>query len=139
MESGMGCTRVRSSDPLPTYLLTQGQADQLAQEWLESWNSHDLDRIMGHYNEQSSLSALSSWKLLNDRTGTVKGKASLRDYFSKGLAEFPNLIFHLHKVFPGMRSVMVYYESVNDLIAAETMELDDQRLIARVLAHYAPK
>jgi hypothetical protein len=38
-----------------------------------------------------------------------------------------------------MRSVTVYYESVSDLIAAETMELDDQRLIARVLAHYAPK
>ncbi|MBX3120582.1 MAG: hypothetical protein KF784_16105 [Fimbriimonadaceae bacterium] len=28
---------------------------------------------------------------------------------------------------------------VNNLMAAETMELDDQRLITRVLAHYAPK
>lgn len=87
MESGMGCTRVRSSDPLPTYLLTQGQADQLAQEWLESWNSHDLDRIMGHYNEQIEFVSPFVVKLLNDRTGTVNGKASLRDYFSKRLSQ----------------------------------------------------
>jgi hypothetical protein len=71
MESGMGGTRVRFSDPLPTYLLTQGQADQLAQEWLESWNSHDLDRIMGHYNEQIEFVSPFVVKLLNDRTGTV--------------------------------------------------------------------
>jgi hypothetical protein len=139
MESGMGCTRVRSSDPLPAYQLTQGQADQFAREWLESWNSHDLDRIMGHYNEQVEFVSPFVVKLLNDPTGTVRGKKALRDYFSKGLAKYPDLTFYLQKFFLGVRSVTVYYESVNDLIAAKTMELDDRRLIARVLAHYAPK
>ena len=124
---------------MSAYLLTQGQADRLAREWLESWNSHDLDRIMGHYSERIEFVSPFIVKLLGDPTGIVRGKEALRDYFSKGLAKYPNLTFHLHKVFPGLQSVTVYYESVNDLMAAETMELDDQRLIARVLAHYAPK
>lgn len=139
MESGMGCTRVRCSELLPVYLLTQGQADQFAREWLESWNSHDLDRIMGHYNEQIEFVSPFVVRLLNDRTGTVRGKEALSDYFSKGLAKYPDLTFHLHKVLPGVRSVTVYYESVNDLMAVETMEFDDGGFIARVLAHYASK
>ncbi|MGQ0557855.1 MAG: nuclear transport factor 2 family protein [Nitrospiraceae bacterium] len=124
---------------MPMYLFTQEQADQFAREWLDSWNSHDLDRIMGHYNEQIEFISPFVAKLLHDRTGTVRGKEALRDYFSRGLAKYPNLTFHLHKAFLGVRSVTVYYESVNDLMAAETMEIDDQRLIARVLAHSALK
>lgn len=121
------------------YLLTQEQADQLAHEWLKSWNSHDLDRIMRHYSEQIEFVSPFVVKLLNERTGTIRGKAALRGYFSKGLEKYPDLTFHLRKVFLGMRSVTVYYESINDLMAAETMEIDDRGLIARVLAHYAPK
>lgn len=122
-----------------TDLLTQGQADRFAREWLESWNSHDLERIMEHYNEQIEFVSPFIVKLLGDPTGTVRGKEALRDYFSKGLAKYPDLTFHLQRVFLGTRSVTVYYESVDNLMAAEMMELDDRRLIARVLAHYAPK
>ena len=94
---------------------------------------------MRHYNEQIEFVSPFVVKLLNDPTGIVRGKEAVRDYFSKGLTKYPNLIFHLRKVFLGLGSVTVYYESVNDLMAAETMEIDDQRLIVRVLAHYAPK
>ena len=139
MESGMDGARVRSSDPTSVYLLTRGQADQFAGEWLESWNSRDLDRIMRHYSERIEFVSPFVVKLLNDPTGIVRGKEALRDYFSKGLVQYPDLTFHLHKVFLGARSVTLYYESVNDQMAAEMMELDDQRLIVRVLAHYVPK
>lgn len=122
-----------------TDLLTQGEADRFARQWLESWNSHDLERIMEHYNEQIEFVSPFVVKLLGDPTGTVRGKAALRAYFSKGLAKYPDLTFHLHKVFHGVRSIAVYYESVKDLMAVETMEIDDQGLIAHVLAHYASK
>lgn len=94
---------------------------------------------MEHYNEQIEFVSPFIVKLLGDPTGTVRGKEALRDYFSKGLAKYPDLTFHLQRVFLGTRSVTVYYESVDNLMAAEMMELDDRRLIARVLAHYAPK
>lgn len=77
---------------MSAYLLTQGQAERLAREWLESWNSHDLDRIMGHYSERIEFVSPFIVKLLGDPTGTVGGKEALRYYFSKGLAKYPNLI-----------------------------------------------
>jgi hypothetical protein len=77
MESGMGCARVRSNDPMLAYQLTQGQADRLAREWLKSWNSHDLDRIMRHYSEGIEFVSPFVLKLLNDPTRTVRGKKAL--------------------------------------------------------------
>jgi len=121
------------------FMLTREKADQLATEWLESWNSHDLDRIMQHYGDEIEFISPFVITLLNDPTGTVRGIEALRNYFSKGLAKYPELEFHLHKILVGLRSFTVYYESVNSLMAAEVMEVNDQDKIVRVLAHYAPK
>ena len=120
-------------------MLTQEKADQIATEWLQSWNSHDLDRIMRHYADEIEFISPFVVALLNDPTGTVRGIEALRNYFSKGLARYPELEFHLPKIFVGLRSFTIYYESVNSLMAAEVMEVNDQDKIVRVLAHYAPK
>jgi len=120
-------------------MLTQEKAHQIATSWLESWNSHDLDSIMQHYSEKIEFISPFAVKLLGDPTGTVKGKEALQDYFSKGLATYPDLKFHLHKIFYSVRSVTIYYESVNNLMAAEVMEIDTQGNIERVQAHYSPK
>ena len=120
-------------------MLTQEKSNQLALEWLESWNSHDLDRIMRHYSEEIEFISPFAVTLLNNPTGTVRGKEALRGYFSKGLAKYPELKFYLHKILPGLRSFTAYYESVNRLMAAEVMEVNDEYKIVRVLAHYASK
>lgn len=120
-------------------MLTQERARQIAIEWLESWNSHDIDRIMLHYAENIEFISPFAVKLLGAPDGTVRGKEALREYFSRGLAAYPDLQFHLHKILPGVRSVTICYESVNDLMAAEVMEIDGQGRIERVQAHYTPK
>lgn len=120
-------------------MLTQEKANRLAAEWVESWNSHDLDRIMRHYSDEIEFISPFAVKLSGDPTGTVRGKEALKEYFSKGLAAYPDLKFHVHKILPGLGSFTVYYESVNNLMAAEVMEVNDQDKISRVLAHYAPK
>lgn len=120
-------------------MLTQEKAQQIATKWLESWNSHDLDSIMQHYSEKIEFVSPFAVKLLGDSTGTVRGKEALKDYFAKGLAAYPDLKFHLHKILISVRSITIYYESVNNLMAAEVMEINGQGSIERVQAHYAPK
>jgi hypothetical protein len=39
-------------------------------------------------------------------------------------------------VFRGIDSVRLLYESVNGLLAAETMMLNERNQVSRVLAHY---
>lgn len=36
-------------------MLTQQQAHQLASEWIQAWNSHNLDAILSHYAEDIVL------------------------------------------------------------------------------------
>jgi hypothetical protein len=60
----------------------------------------------------------------------------LRQYFTAALARYPTLTFRLHAVFRGIDSVTLVYESVNGLQAAETMILNRQHRVSRVLAQY---
>jgi ketosteroid isomerase-like protein len=72
-------------------MLTKEQAHQLAAQWIQAWNSHDLNEILAHYAEDVVLVSSIVVKLLNDPLGTVRGKAALRKYFKKGLDVYPNL------------------------------------------------
>ena len=32
-------------------MITEEQARPFAKDWIEAWNSHDLERVMSHYDE----------------------------------------------------------------------------------------
>jgi ketosteroid isomerase-like protein len=66
-----------------SYLMTEDEARSFAADWIEAWNSHDLDRIMTHYAEDLVLVSPIAAHLLNDPAGMVRGKDSLREYFRK--------------------------------------------------------
>ncbi len=117
-------------------MLTPEQADRFAHEWLAAWNAHDLERILAHYAEDVEFTSPFIVRVLGDPAGLVRGKAALRSYFARGLAAYPELWFTLRRVYPGVRSVVLEYESVNALLAAEVMELDAHGEIRRVQAHY---
>jgi len=108
-----------------------------AQEWIAAWNAHDLDRILAHYAEDVELISPFVAKLTDRSEGVVRGKAALRDYFTRGLEAYPALRFDFMRLYPGVRSCVVEYRSVNGLMAAELMEFDAKGKISRVLAHYA--
>jgi hypothetical protein len=120
-------------------MISQEQANHLAQEWITAWNAHNLDAIMPHYADDVEFFSPFIVRLLDDPSGSIRGKAALREYFTKGLTRYPDLTFYLHKVLTGVNSVTLYYESINSLQAAEVMELNDAGVVVRVLAHYAPK
>jgi ketosteroid isomerase-like protein len=42
-------------------MLTQEQAQRLAHEWIEASNSHDLDKILAHYDEDVVLVSPDLW------------------------------------------------------------------------------
>ena len=120
-------------------MIEQGQAEAFAAEWIEAWNGHDLDAILSHYAEDIEFQSPVVVRLLNEKSGTIRGKQALRAYFERGLAAYPDLRFQLRQVLPGVESVTLYYDSINELTAAEVMELTATGQVRRVLAHYAAK
>jgi ketosteroid isomerase-like protein len=117
-------------------MLTQQQAQDFAQDWIQTWNSHDLDRILAHYDENVVLISPIAAKLLNDPQGTVNGKLALQAYFKKGLEAYPNLTFELIDVMWGLSSVVLYYVNQNGTKSGEFMELTSTGTISKVIANY---
>ena len=116
--------------------MDKAQAHAMAREWVDAFNAHDVDRIVSHYADSITLTSRLVIKTLGDPTGTVHGKAALRAYFAKGLANSPDLKFELLDVFTGVSSVAVYVRSSVRGLQLEVMELDADGKIARVLVHH---
>ena len=117
-------------------MLTQKAANEFAQDWLNAWNSHDLDEIMRHYGTDVVLVSPVAAKLLNDPSGMVKGKDALRAYFRRGLEAYPNLRFQLVDVLWGLSSVVLYYVNQKGTKTGEFMEIDADSKVTRVVANY---
>lgn len=113
------------------------EALEFARAWIAAWNSHDLEAILSHYHENVVLTSPVAAKLLNDPSGTVRGKAALRAYFKRGLEAFPNLHFDLHDVMFGLSSIVLCYRNQRATKTAEFMEFDDSGKIIQVVANYS--
>ena len=108
-----------------------------AQEWVSAWNAHDLERILSHYADDVVFRSPFVAKLTGEKSGELRGKAALRGYFAKALAENTALRFHLRRVLLGVGSVVLIYDSINNLVAAEMMERNAAGQATRVSAHYS--
>lgn len=109
---------------------------KLASEWVAAWNAHDVDSIMAHYDDAIELTSPVAAKLFSAPDGKVVGKANLRAYFSRGLAAYPDLQFHLEEVLWGVNSVLLFYTNQAGRRTGEFMELSANGKVARVVANY---
>ena len=117
-------------------MLTTGKASQFANEWIEAWNNHALERIVAHYSDDIIFSSPFVASVGGVATCTLRGCEELRVYFKAALTKFPSLHFELRTVFYGTDAMTITYKSVNGLLAAETMVLSDEFLVKRVWAQY---
>ena len=116
--------------------MTRDEAWGLAEEWVGAWNAHDLERIVGHYEDAVELTSPVAARLLGVAYGKVVGKENLRAYFQRGLTAYPQLHFRLEDVLWGLNSVVLYYTNQNGNHTAEFMEISAAGRVARVVAHY---
>ncbi|MBV8437390.1 MAG: nuclear transport factor 2 family protein [Silvibacterium sp.] len=116
--------------------MTKDEAWSLAEHWIAAWNAHDLDAIMSHYDETVELTSPVAAQLLGKQDGTVVGKDSLRAYFQRGLAAYPELRFSLDDVLWGLNSIVFYYKNQKGTRSAEFLELSAAGNVVRVIAHY---
>ena len=109
---------------------------EFARDWVDAWNSHDLERILTHYDGEVLLVSPVALKLLGG-DGTVRGKAALREYFLRGLEAYPILRFDLIDTLWGTETIVVYYiNNVRGSKTAEVMLLNSTGRIRRVWANY---
>jgi hypothetical protein len=110
---------------------------EFARDWIAAWNAHDVERIMSHYADDVEYQSPFVARLAEAPDGTLRGSGAVRAYVQRGLETFPDLHFVLLGVFSGMDSVVLHYQSVNNLTAAEYFQFNATGEIARVVAHYS--
>ena len=115
---------------------TNAEATSFATEWIEAWNSHDLDRILSHYAEEVEFYSPLAERLVGAAGGLVRGRDALREYFALGLAAYPDLRFEPIGALAGASSIALHYRSVGGREAIEVVDLGPDGLIQRAAAHY---
>lgn len=118
-------------------MITHEFAERLAKEWIESWNSHNLESILSHYSADIELTSPIAVKLLGVESGMVQGIVALRSYFEKGLAALPDLEFEQIGIFTGVGSITLLYRRKNGPTGAEVMMINNEGKIEKVIAHYS--
>jgi ketosteroid isomerase-like protein len=116
--------------------MSEEQARHFAEDWLASWNTHDLRRILEHYEDYVTLTSPVAVGIPGDPTGTICGKIALRSYFAGTLTAFPDLRFELNDVMWGVNSIVLYYIDQRGLAAGAFMEISPEGRVSRVVINH---
>ncbi|MBK03126.1 MAG: polyketide cyclase [Deltaproteobacteria bacterium] len=110
-------------------------AQEFASDWIDSWNTHDLERILAHYTDDFEMTSPIIIERMGVPSGTLKGKQAIRDYWGLGLQRNPTLHFELVQVFVSANSILIHYNGHKGP-SAEYLYFDDQRKVVKAVAHY---
>ena len=116
--------------------MTPDAARLFAEQWFEAWNNHDVDTLLVPYADDIVFISPFA-KLMGFENGVILGKAAMLEYYQKLVDQFPDLHFECVNVCVGVKSLVLVYRSVFNLMAAELLEMDEQGRVIRVQTHYS--
>ena len=108
----------------------------LGRDWIAAWNSHDLERVLALYAEDSEMTSDKIQALGLDGSGTLRGKAMLRKYWTRAFELLPNLHFDLIDVYVSPDSIVVFYQNERGARICEYLRLDEAGKIKQGSANH---
>jgi ketosteroid isomerase-like protein len=116
-------------------MIERAWAEEFARDWVESWNSHEVERVLAHYADNFEMTSPLIVQRFGIVDGKLKGKDAVRRYWGQGLANTPELRFKLIDVIISVNSVAIVYESVTlARTVVEYIEFNEQWLGVRAEA-----
>ena len=100
-------------------------AEKFAAEWVDAWNAHDLDRLLGHFAEDVVWSSPLVVSFRGEESGTLRGKQAVQEYYAAGLARIPNLRFEVLSVRAGVAVMVINYRNQDGREVSEVLKLRD--------------
>lgn len=111
--------------------LDRAWANDFAKEWIDAWNSHDLERILSHYTDDFEMASPLIVERKLDPSGVLRGKSAIREYWATGLAAMPPLAFELLDVHVGILAVGILYRSVGRRRVIELLTFNERLQVIR--------
>ena len=111
----------------------------LGREWIAAWNSHDLERVLALYDDDSEMTSDKIQAFGFGASGTLRGKEKLRAYWGAAFKKRPNLHFELIDTYVSPDSIVVFYQNERGAKVCEYLRLNDEGKIRQGSAnHLAP-
>ena len=117
-------------------MIDRAWADAFADQWIEAWNSFDLNAILAHYAEDVVFHSPRIAVVTGEPIAYVSGKAALARYWTKAL-QGKDLRFHLERVYLGSDSLSISYRNHRAQHVVETFIFNDAGLVKESTATYA--
>jgi uncharacterized protein (TIGR02246 family) len=108
----------------------------LDREWIAAWNSHDLERVLSLYAEDSEMTSDKIPVFGFDSSGTLRGKDKIRAYWGTALKQLPNLHFDLIDTYVSPDSIVVFYQNERGAKICEYLRLDAEGKIKQGSANH---
>jgi len=109
----------------------------LGHEWIAAWNARDLERVLALYDDGFEMTSPHIHTMGFDPSGTLRGKACVREFWATALARVPDLHFELIDLFMSPDSVVVLYQNERGGEVCEYLRLDAHGRIAQASGNYA--
>ncbi len=105
------------------------QATAFAQEWLDSWNRHDVPGVLAHFADDVVFTSPGAARLVPASGGIVRGKPALAEYWTSALARIPDLHFTLIDVYSGIDIVVINYRNQLGQLVNEVLKFRDDLVV----------
>jgi ketosteroid isomerase-like protein len=108
----------------------------LGREWIAAWNSHDLERVLALYDDDSEMTSDKIPALGFGASGTLRGEEKLRAYWGAAFAKRPNLHLELIDTYVSPDSLIVFYQNERGAKVCEYLRLNDEGKIRQGSANH---
>jgi ketosteroid isomerase-like protein len=110
--------------------------EQIATEWLSAFNDHDLERLLGLYDNEA-VHYSPKLKIRQPETnGFVKGKDALRAWWKDAFERLPDLHYKATTLTANDDRVFMEYTrqvpGEEDMLVAEVLEIKEKIVASRV-------
>lgn len=95
-----------------------------AQRWVDSWNDHDVEAVLAHFHEDVVFTSPVAERVVPGSRGVVRGKQALREYWTRALAQLPDLHFEIVGVYQGVSTVVINYRNHRGQLVNEVLIFD---------------
>ena len=91
--------------------MTHDEAVAWAERWIADWNRRDVEAVLAHFADDVEFCSPLVVSVTGEPSGVVRGRDALRDYWTRALAERPDLHFDLDGVTVGVAALAIHYRN----------------------------
>jgi hypothetical protein len=103
--------------------MDHAEAQAFAQQWVEDWNAHDVDALLGHFTDDVVFTSPVAVRILGG-DGVIRGKEALRKYWSEGVRLIPDLRFEVLALYVGVSTLVINYRNQAGGLVSEVLTFE---------------